>query len=84
MRRRHGDVFAHAATKQKNVLRHVSDVSAQVHRVDLANIGAIDQNRAFRRVIQPENKLCYRRLTGSNAADNADPFAGRDIKRDTG
>ena len=81
-RRAERDVVAHRAMEQEHVLQHAADAAAQVGRVDLAQIGAVDQHRALIGLVEPEHQLLDRGLAGADAADQADPLARLDHEGD--
>ena len=81
-RRAERDVVAHRAVEQEDVLQHAADVAAQVGRIDLAQVGAVDQHRALVGLVEPEHELLDRRLAGADAADQPDPLARPDHEGD--
>ena len=70
------DVLSHRAAEQHHVLRCRADVGAQVHRIDLAYLGAVEQHRALVGRVEPEDDLGHRGLARAHAADDADILAG--------
>ena len=81
-RRAERDIVADRAVEQVHVLKHAANAAAQVSRVDLAQIGAVDQHRALIGLVQPEHQLLDRGLAGADAADQADPLALLDHEGD--
>ena len=79
-RRAEHDVVADGAVEQHDVLRHVADVAAQLRRVHLSRLDAVDQDAARRRLVQAEHQLLDRRLAGTDAPDQRDALAGRDAE----
>ena len=56
-RRAERDVVADRAVEQEHVLQHAADVAADVGRVDLAQVGAVDQHRALIRLVRPSTSF---------------------------
>ena len=81
-RRPERDVVAHRAVEQEHVLQHAADVAPQVGRVELAQVGAVDQHRALVGLVEPQHQLLDRRLAGADAADQPDPLARLDDEGD--
>ena len=65
------DVVAQLAEKQIGVLQHEADAGAQIGRVVLADVDAIDQDVAFVRVVETGQQAADRGLARSDAADDA-------------
>ena len=68
--------------EQHHILRHVADVAAQVGRVDLLHVDAIDPDRTFARLVKTEQQLFDGGLARADAADEADALAGSDAEGD--
>ena len=51
-----GDVFSQRAVKQRHILRHVTEVTPHVGRIDLAQVDAVEQHRAFGGLIQAHDE----------------------------
>ncbi|MNC37670.1 hypothetical protein D3C75_862410 [compost metagenome] len=71
-------VVAQGTGQQLDVLGHVADVVAQFADVDLANVHAIDQQRAAVGLVQADDELGQRALARATAADDAHLLAGTD------
>ena len=77
-----GDVVAHRAAKQEQVLRHVADIAPEIDRVDLSNVGPVDHDCAFGRRIEADHHLGDRRLARPDTTDEADRLARADLEAD--
>ena len=75
------DVVAQLAEEQVGVLQHKANAGAQIGRVVLADVDAVDQDAALLRLIEAEQQAADRRLARADAADDADALAGRDLER---
>ena len=71
--RPHQQVLLEAAVEQHRVLRHMANGAAQIHRVNLARIHAINQHSTFRRLIQAQHQLFQRCLARANTSGVRDP-----------
>ncbi|MCY1425496.1 hypothetical protein D9M71_412850 [compost metagenome] len=71
-------VVAQGAGQQLDVLWYVANVVAQFADVDLANVHAIDQQRATIGLVQADNELGQRALARAAATDDADLLARAD------
>ena len=69
-----GQVVAHV------VLEDDADLVAQASSVVFAQVGAIEQDPALGRVVEPRQELDERRLAGAVLADQRDLLAGRERK----
>src|SRR3546814_8422403 len=63
------------------VLRHVADVAAQVGGVDLADVGAVEQDGALERLVEAHQHARDGALARADAAQHADPLARLDLER---
>ena len=68
--------------EQPAILQDAADVAAQVRGIDLADVGAVDQDRAILRLVQVHHQPFHRRLAGADAADDADALARIDLEGD--
>ena len=71
-------IFAHRAAKQHHVLGHAADVAPKIGGIDLAQVGAVDQDRSLGRLVEAQQQLGHRALARADAADQADLFTGLD------
>src|SRR6185437_4637313 len=76
------DVVAQLAVEQIGVLQHETDAGTQIGGVVLADVDAVDQDRALARRIESGGQPADRGLAGSDAADDSDFLAGLDLERD--
>ena len=76
------NVVAQLAKEQIGVLHRKADAGAQVGRIVLAGVDAIDQDAAFLGFIETEQQPADGGLSRSDAPDDADPLAGGDLEGD--
>src|SRR5690554_1692492 len=69
------DVFAQRAEKQADVLRYVADVSAQLQRIELAQIDTIEHYRAGSGRVEAEQQFIERGLAAADPPQQRDFFA---------
>ena len=60
------------------LLRHEADPGAKRHRVEIAQIGAVQQDRAGARVVEAHQQLEHAGLAGAGRTDQGDRLARRD------
>ncbi len=68
------------ARQQDDILQHRADIGAHIIGVELADIGIIDAHRAAIGGVEPERQPRDGRFARSDAADDGDAFAGRDME----
>ena len=69
-------------SKEKHdVLRDITDVSAQVGWIDLLQIDTIDPDGTLIRFVNAQYQFFESRFSGTDSSDNADPFTLADFKR---
>jgi len=76
------EVVAQGAGQQLDVLGHVADVVAQFADIDLANVHAIDQQRARIRLVKTDQQFGQRAFARAAAPDDADLLARPHIQVD--
>ena len=77
-----GDVLGDRAAEQKALLRDDAELAAQRRLRDVAQVVAVDEHRAARRVVEARDELGDRRLAGAGRADERDGLARRDLQRE--
>src|SRR5690606_17428911 len=82
--RAHDDVVAHGAKEQGRVLLHAGDIAAQVGRVELLHVDAVDPDRTRAGLVKTENQFFYGRLARADAADDANALARAYLERHLG
>ena len=71
------DIVHDAGAKDDRILRHQRETRAQMRRINIANINAIQHHRARLRIVETHQKLENRRLAGARRTDDGDRFARR-------
>src|SRR6266851_6588196 len=74
------NVIAKFSKEQVSVLHRKSDAGAQIRRIVLARVDAIDQDSSFLSFIETEQEAPDRRFSGAYASDDADPLATFDLE----
>ena len=74
------DVRFERAGKEKRVLQHDSELAAEILDVELADIGAVEQNLAALDIVEAEQELNRSGFAGAGVADDGDGLAGRTRK----
>ena len=74
------DVVAKRALKQHDILQDRTDMPAKIDGVDLAKIGAVEQDRAVIRIEQTEKQLFDRGLARSDTADEGHALTDLDVE----
>ena len=77
-----GDVFGDGAVEQESVLLDDAQQPAIAVGGDVAQIDAIEQNRAGGRIVEAGDEIAERRLAGAAGADQGDHLAGLDVQID--
>ena len=67
-----GDVVAHRAVEQEDVLLDDRQQVAVGAQAEVADVGAVEQDAAARRVVEPRHQVGDGRLAGAAAADQRD------------
>src|SRR3546814_3793537 len=81
VRRAERDVVAHRAEEQVVVLRDIADVAAQGGGIDLADVGAVEQDGTLHRLVEAHHHARHRALARADAAQHADALARLDLER---
>ena len=68
--------------EQRNVLGHITHLLSELRRVELAEINAIDQHRAIRRLEQAHGEFLQGGFTRAHPAQNGHLFTLLNFKRD--
>ena len=68
--------------KQPDLLERVADAPAQLVRLALAHVAAVDEHRARVRLDQPVHQLQRRRLPAARRAHQEQTLAARHLERD--
>ena len=68
------------AGKQKHILQHQTQVAAQLLLVPLADVDAVDQDRAALDIVEAAERGDDRGLAAAGGADQSDFFTGADAK----
>ncbi len=76
------DVVGNRVREQERLLRHEADGAAQDRERDLADVDAVDEHRARRRIVQAREQADQRRLAGAGTTDERDGLPGLDARRD--
>ena len=76
------NIVAQLAKEQIGVLHRKADAGAQIGRIVLPGVDAIDQDAAFLGFIETEQQPPDGGLSRSDPADDADPLAAFDLERD--
>ena len=76
------EIVAHRTRKQVGVLRDIAEALADLVRVILAAVEAVDRHLAVGRGVKPAHQPAKGRLTRGDAADDPDPLAGADLEVD--
>ena len=76
------DVVAQFSEEQIGILHRETDAGAQIRRIVLPRIDAIDEDAAFLGFVEAEQQTPDRGLARTDPADDADPFASLDLERD--
>ena len=66
------DVVGERVGEQERLLRHEADRAAQRRERDVADVDAVDEHRAGRRIVQPREQGDQRRLARAGDADERD------------
>ena len=77
-----GDVLADRGGEQEALLRHDAELPAQRAHLHVAQVVAVDADRALGRVVEARQQLHERRLAGARVADERDGLAGGDAEVD--
>ena len=78
-----GQVLRDGAGEEHDVLEHQADVAPQRDQVPLAHVDALHEHGAALDVVGPGEEPRERRLPRPGGADDRDPLAGLDAKRDS-
>src|SRR5262249_10543477 len=76
------DILAHRARQQNAFLHHAADLAPEVGRIELPDVGAVEQDHALLRLIEAEQQAGDGRLARSDAAKDRDMLAGLDGEGD--
>src|SRR5688572_3598770 len=76
------DVVPDCPVEQHDILRNVANIPAQLDRINLPRVDAVDQDAARARRIQTEHQLLDGRFSRTDAPDQRDPLTGRDPETD--
>ena len=82
LRAAEGDVLAHAAVQDERLLEQDRDVAAQRGELELAQVVAVEADRAPVGVVEADEHPGERRLAGAAGADQGQRLAGRDTQGD--
>ena len=74
------DVGRDVAGKKKHVLQDQTQVAAQLLFVPLADVDAVDEDRAALDIVKAAERRNDRRLAAAGGADQSDFFAGAHAK----
>ena len=77
-RRAEDDIIPDRPAKQGDLLRHISDKTAQLGGIDLTNVGAIEADSSTGRLVQPQQQFAKGCFTRTNRTDNGNPVTRLD------
>ena len=77
------DILEHRSMEQIRVLQHHADLSAEVPRIELADVDAVDPNHATGHVVKARDQVHDRRLSTTGRTHQANQLAGRHIEAHT-
>ena len=72
-----GDVVAHRAVEQEDVLLHDREQVAIRAQLEVADVGAVEQDAAARRIVEARDEVGDRRLARAAAPDERDDRSAR-------
>lgn len=76
------NIVAQFSKEQVGILHRKADAGAEIRRVILSRIDAVDENSSFLGFIETEQKTADRGFSRSDTSDNADPFSTIDLEGD--
>src|SRR3954471_2053333 len=66
------DVVAYGAVEEKDVLLHDCEQIAIAAQLEVADVGAVEENAATRGIVEPRDQVSHRRFSGAAAAHERD------------
>ena len=79
---READVVGDRAGEEERILQHDAELAAVRAQLELAQVVAVDADRALVGVVEAADELRRRRLAAARLADEREAAAGRDVDVD--